>query len=176
MVNVVIDLHLLEHLLDIGVVHAHLILLSLPQLFLDDCLMLVLVIGTLVPLMHLLLLDLLLLLGVPSALSLLLRVLTLLRLQIDLLEPVINRVVPNDLPYYLPYILLVGQFLKESSYAVELRISHIIVPTDARNGVFRLEHEGNRRVVHNNDVSHLPAEPRQVLHEGIVVVCAVLSE
>lgn len=97
-------------------------------------------------------------------------------LQVELQRAVIDLVVFDDSPNDLSYIFFVGQSLKKSGNPVQVCVGHIIIPTDARDGVFRLEHIGNGRVVHNDDVLHAPSKSGQVFHKSIVVERAVFSE
>jgi len=73
--------------------------------------------------------------------DLLLGMVPLVRLKIDLLIFVVKCVVFEDLADDLTDIVLVSEFLAKSCNSIKLSISHVIVPTDARNGVLWLEHK-----------------------------------
>ena len=81
--------------------------------------------------------------SVAPGLSLLLRVLALLGLQVNLLSLVIDCVVFDYFADHLAHVLLVCELLQQSGNSVELSVGHVVVPADAWDGVLRLEHEGD---------------------------------
>ena len=106
----------------------------------------------------------------------LLRVVSLVRSQIDLLSSVVDLVVLDDFPYDLPDVFFVSHLLEKRGDSAQLSIRHVVVPTRARDRVLRLEHESNGRVVYDDHICHWPAKPGQILYERVVVVCTVLSK
>lgn len=161
-------LHILEHLLIVLVIHGELIgKLLFTQFLTNNGLVLLFIVGTLVSLMVTTSLSgfsvlLALKLGllhcmVSPAVGLLLAVLSLMLGQIYLFSPVIKSVVLNDLSNDFPHIIFVCQLFQKSSDPVELSISHIIVPTNAGDGIFRLEHEGDGGIINYDYIGHVSA-------------------
>lgn len=60
--------------------------------------------------------------------------------------------------------------------SVKFIISHVIVPTDGWDSVFRLEHVGDWRVIQDYNVIHVSSEASQILNESVVVVGTVFTE
>lgn len=186
-VDVVVGLylHILEHLLIILVIHRELICkLLFTEFFTYDSLMLLFVIGTFVSLVVTSLSRLTVLLAlklsllhsmVSSAIDLLLAVLPLVLRQIYLFSPVIKSVVLYYLSNDFPDIIFIGQLFQESGNPVKLGISHIIVPTNTWDCIFGLEHEGNGRVINNNNIGHVPTQSGKIFYESIVVERTVFS-
>ena len=75
--------------------------------------------------------------------AVLLRVASLVTAQIDLLVFVINLVVLNELFDDFANIVFICQLLQKGRNSIELYVTHIIVPTGARNGILGLEQECN---------------------------------
>jgi hypothetical protein len=149
---VAFDLHLLEHLFQILVIHWEFTFLSIlsSPLLADHRLVLRFVVGALVSLMassanFLASISLVLaaighhILCVSPAFDLFLRVVPFVRLQIEVYGPLIHRVVFDDFPNDSSYVVLVSHPLQKRSDSIQLRITHIIVPAGARDRVLRLE-------------------------------------
>ena len=105
-----------------------------------------------------------------------LRMVTLVRLQIDLLRTVLDLVVLDYLSNDAAYIILVGQLLKYRGDPVQFGITHIVVPAGAGNGIFRLPKVSDGRIVDDDDVGHWPTQTSEILHEGIVELCTMLTK
>ena len=105
-----------------------------------------------------------------------LRMVTLVRLQIDLLRAVLDLVVLDYLSDDAAYIILVGQLLKYRGDPVQFGITHIVVPAGAGNGIFRLPKVSDGRIVDDDDVGHWPTQTSKILHEGIVELRTMLTE
>mmetsp|Transcript_2375 Transcript_2375/g.3605 ORF Transcript_2375/g.3605 Transcript_2375/m.3605 type:complete len:317 (-) Transcript_2375:521-1471(-) len=188
---IILNLHLPEHDFNVGVIHVHFVLPS--HLLLHDALVFLLVVHALVPLVLSALAVTLHLVGqvhrhIGRALDLVvaaaigsndvgpLRVITAVSSQVQLFSLVVEGIVLYNLSNYLSDIILVSHLLKDGCDPIQFGVGHVVVPTDARDGVLRLEHEGDRRVVNDDNISHRTTQLGQILHEGVVVVSAVLTE
>ena len=98
------------------------------------------------------------------------------RLQVNLLSAVINLVVLDDLADDSTHVFLVCELFKDRCDPVQLGVTHVIIPTCARYGVLWLPQVCNWRVVHDDHVGHGAPEASEILHEGIVELCTMLTE
>lgn len=112
----------------------------------------------------------------PSVVGRPLRVVPLVRFQVDLLCTVVDLIVLDYLADYAADVVLVGELFEDGGDPVELGVAHVVVPTCARNGVLGLPQVRDRRVVDNDHVRHGAAQASEVLHKGIVELGAVFSE
>lgn len=119
-----------------------------------------------------LLLLLLLLLSVVNFL----RMVSLLRVEIDLLCLRVDLIVAYNLSDDLSHIFLISQSFQDKSCSWELSVCHVVVPRDAWHGVLWLEHVGNWRVIEDDNVLHVSSKSGEVLNEGVIHESAVLSE
>ena len=157
-------LHLLKHGIDVWVVHCKLLsdFILLPHFLIDDSLVLLLVVGRFVSLMGSGLLAVNFWidhrsrsgLDMPPLIHLLLWMVSLVWLQVNGFSFIIKCVVFDDLSDNFPDIILISHFFKDSGNSIKLSIRHIIIPRDTRDGVLRLEHECDRRVIHNDHICH----------------------
>lgn len=147
----VVFLDLLQHSLNVGIGHRELLLYFVlsPDIIIYNSLMLLFVVCTFISL------------GVlwwflrrSSAVDLLLRMVSFVRLKVYLLIFVVKCVVFEYLTDNLTDIVLVSEFLTKGCYSIKLGISHVIVPTDAGNSVLWLEHKCHWWVIHNNNICH----------------------
>ena len=111
-----------------------------------------------------------------SRYSLLLWVISFLWFEIQLFSSIVDCVVFYDFPNYLSHVLFVGQSFKQCSYSIKLRIGHIIIPRNTRNGILRLKHKSNWWIIHNYHISHWPTQSCKILDKSIIVKCTVLSK
>lgn len=97
-------------------------------------------------------------------------------LHVQLECSVVDGVIFDNFSDDAAYVVFVGQLFEESGDSVQVSVLHVVVPTNARDSVFWLEHVCNRRVVNNDDVGHASAKTSEVFDEGIIVKSAMLSE
>jgi hypothetical protein len=183
--SVIFELELLEHLFKILVCHCELLIGVLaPHLFMDNSLLLAGIISAFVPLMAsrcfyvpLVLSSVSVLISIsPSDLWLLLGMFSLLRSEVNLFSPAVNRIVFDNLPDDLSHIFFISKLLEKCRDLVEFDIVHVFIPTCARDSILWLEHEGHRRIVNYNDIGHRSAETSQVLDKRVIVESTMLSE
>jgi hypothetical protein len=74
-----------------------------------------------------------------------------------------------------PNIVHLGKRFKKRDQFEKTAVVRIIVPTQDRDGILRVEEVRVRRVVDNNNVFHRPSQQREVLDVGALEGKAVLS-
>lgn len=187
-INIVVGFYLdiLEHLLIVLVIHGELIGEFLfTEFFTNNGLVLLFVISTLVSLMAttsslsgfaILLFKLGLLHSMVSpAINLLLAVFSFMLRQVYLFGPIIKSIVFYNLFNDFSHVIFISQLFKKGCNPVKLSICHIIIPTDARDSILRLEHESDGRVINNNNIWHVSTQTSKILNKSIVIESTMLS-
>lgn len=98
------------------------------------------------------------------------------RLKVELFLLRVDFVINADFPDNFSDVIFKRKSLENMTESRKLGVAWAVVPTKNWNSVFRLEHKGDGRIVEDYDIVHVSSKSGKVLHEGVVIESAMLSE